>query len=42
MKNDILNLIKKNSRKYNIPFDVLYSVIMTESEGNPLAKGKEK
>jgi hypothetical protein len=37
MDNNILDVIKKAGEKAGIPLEILYSIVMTESGGNPLA-----
>lgn len=39
MDDNVFNMLKRKAIQYNIPIDVLYAVVMTESEGNPLAVG---
>lgn len=40
MDKSIFDIVQKVGSKYNIPMDVLYPIIMTESSGNPLAHNK--
>jgi hypothetical protein len=39
MDKNVYDILKNKSEQYGIPFNVIYSVVMTESGGNPLAVG---